>query len=148
MEKSAKSLKSQELRSSFLGDLNKLSEAGSEDCFAKVVILFKDKWGAEESATVALNHLVNEWLNQRLTRFYRGTAEGYAMNNNGLEGTNKGIKDTATFHELMPLLAFLPTMADWIGTQSFRRNPENVNCIPLAHVPSDLNTKMKLWYRR
>lgn len=141
MEKSAKSIKSQELRSSFLGDLNKLSEAGSEECFDKIVILFKEKWGAEESATVALNHLVNEWLNQRLTRFYRGAAEGYAMNNNGLEGTNKGIKDTATFHELMPLLAFLPTMADWIGTQSFRRNPENVNCIPLAHVPSDLNTK-------
>lgn len=58
MEKSAKSIKSQELRSSFLGDLNKLSEAGSEECFDKIVILFKEKWDAEESATVALNHLV------------------------------------------------------------------------------------------
>ena len=118
-----------------------MSEAGSEDCFDKVIILLKVKWGAVDSATVALNHLVNEWLNQRLKRFYRGAAEGYAMNNNGLEGTNKGIRDTATFHELMPILAFIPTMAEWIGTQSSRRNPENVDCIPLGHAPSDLDTK-------
>ena len=141
MEKSAKTIKGKDLRASFLADLNSLSNAGSKDCFDKVVILFKKKWGPIESARVPLNHLVKEWLNQRLTRFYRGSAEGYAMNNNGLEGTNKIIKDAGTFHELMPLLEFLPTMSGWIGKQSYRRNPENINCIPIAYVPSVLNTK-------
>ena len=110
MEKSAKAMKSKDLRASFL-------------------------------AASTLHHLEKEWLSGRLSKFYRGAAEGYAMNNNGLEGTNKGIKDTATFRELMPLLEFLPRMAEWIGTQSYRRNPENINSIPLAHVPSDLDTK-------
>ena len=141
MEKKAKTIISARIRASFLGDLNQLSNAGSEECFNNVVKLFKAKWSAIPVATVALKHFEKEWLNDRLTRFYRGAAEGFAMNNNGLEATNKTLKETATLHEQMPLLEFIPTMSEWIGTQSYRRDPENINYIKIAEVPSELDTK-------
>ena len=62
------------------------------------------------------------------------------MNNNGLEGTNRVLKDTGTFHEQMPILEFLPALKAWIGSESRRRDPDNVNCIPFALVP-DIGTK-------
>jgi hypothetical protein len=89
MEKKTKTIKSKNVRASFLGDLNHLSNAVSEECFDKVVKLFKAKWRAIPDATVALDHFEKEWLNHRLTRFYRGAAEGFAMNNNGLEATKR-----------------------------------------------------------
>ena len=141
MEKKAKTIKSANLRASFLGDLNHLSNAVSQECFNNVVQLFKTKWRAIPDATVALNHFEKEWLNDRLTRFYRGAAEGFAMNNNGLEATNKTLKDNATLHEQMAILEFIPTISEWIGSQSYRRDPENINYIKIAEVPSELDLK-------
>ena len=141
MEKKAKTIKDADRRASFLADLNSLSNAGSEECFDNVVELFKVKWRAVPDATVALKHFEKEWLSERLTRFYRGAAEGFAMNNNGLESTNKTLKDTATLHEQMPILEFIPTMTQWIGIQSYRRNPDNINYVKIAEVPSELDTK-------
>ena len=138
MEKKAKTIIKDDTRKSFLFDINSLSNAGSEECFTSVVALFKEKWSAIPEAAVPLKHFVKEWLSPRLTRFYRGAAEGYAMNNNGIEGTNKTLKDSATMHELMPILEFIPAMMTWIGMQSSRRDPENVNCIKIAQTPSDL----------
>lgn len=141
MEKKAKTIKDADRRASFLADLNSLSNAGSEECFDNVVKLFKAKWSAVPDATVTLKHFEKEWLSDRLTRFYRGAAEGFAMNNNGLESTNKTLKDTATLYEQMPILEFIPTMTRWIGIQSYRRNPQNINYVKIAEVPSELNTK-------
>ena len=141
MEKKTKAINNIRLRASFLNDINSLSNAGSKECFTSVVALFKQKWSAIPEAAVPFKHFVKEWLSERLTRFYRGAAEGYAMNNNGLEGTNKTLKDSATMHELMPILEFIPTIKEWISMQSRRRDPENVNCIKLARTPSDLKLK-------
>lgn len=103
VEKKTKTIKSANARASFLGDLNHLSNAVSEECFNNVVKLFKSKWRAIPDATVAFKHFEKDWLNDRLSRFYRGAAEGYAMNNNGLEATYKTLKDNASLHEQMPV---------------------------------------------
>ena len=71
MEKSAKAINNNDLRASFSADLNSLSNAGLQDSFYKVVILFKKKWAS--SSALALCHL--ERLTGRLSRFYRGTAD-------------------------------------------------------------------------
>ena len=108
MEKKTKTIKSANVRASFLGDLNHLSNAVSEECFNNVVKLFKSKWRAIPDATVAFKHFEKEWLIDRLSRFYRGAAEGYAMNNNCLEATYKTLKDNATLHKQRCLYTVLP----------------------------------------
>ena len=57
------------------------------------------------------------------------------MNNNGLESYNKVLKDTGTFHERLPVNQLLPALQSWIGNESHRRDPVNVNVIPIALVP-------------
>jgi hypothetical protein len=76
-----------------------------------------------------------EWFTDRLRRFYRGAADGMCMNNNGSESNNSLLKDTGTFHEQMPILEFLPTLKAWIGSESRRRDPENMNYIKFALKP-------------
>lgn len=44
------------------------------------------------------------------------------MNTNGLEGTNKFIKDELTFRQLMPVLDFLQKALLWLREQSEKRD--------------------------
>lgn len=141
MEKTAKTLRRSDQRESFLKDLNSLSDCWSQDCFAKVSSLFVEKWSAVPSAQVPLEHFKKIWLSERVCRFYRGSAEGYVMNNNGLEATNRVLKDTGTFHELIPIMQFLPAMTTFIGDQSFRRNPQNINTVKFSPLRPDINLK-------
>jgi hypothetical protein len=62
------------------------------------------------------------------------------MDNNGLESNKRLFKDTGTFHEQMPILELLPTLKAWIGSESRRRDPENMNYIKFA-VNLDIGTK-------
>ena len=135
MEKSSNRIKYPSLRGTFMQDLNTLSNALSDDCFDKVVLLFIRKWEDIPQASHTLEHLRQEWLIPRLRRIYRGAAHGMVMNNNGLESTNRVLKDTSTFHEVMPILEFLPVMKTWIGSESKRRHPDNVNYIKFAVTP-------------
>lgn len=129
-----------DLKKMFLQDLNTLSNAHSDQSFEVVLALFVTKWEAIPAANSLIAYLKKVWFTDRLKGFYRGAADGMCMNNNGLEGTNRVLKDTGTFHEQMPILEFLPALKAWIGAESCRRHPENVNCIPFALVP-DIGTK-------
>ena len=123
-----------------MNDLNSLSNAHSEESFEVIINLFVSKWEAIPAAKVLIAYLKKEWFTERLRRFYRGAADGMCMNNNGLEGNNRLLKDTGTFHEQMPILEFLPALKAWIGSESGRRDPANVNCITFALKP-DIGTK-------
>jgi hypothetical protein len=92
MSKKCESIKGKIPKATFENDLNGVSGAWSEECFTKVAQQFIDKWSLVESATSCIDHIKNEWMTQRLCRFYRGAAEGYVMNNNGLESYNKVLK--------------------------------------------------------
>ena len=69
------------------------------------------------------------------------------MNNNGLESTNKVFKDRSTLHERMPIIKFLPAVRKWVGTQSRRRDPGNINCVSITmHKPDILLKDMTNGY--
>lgn len=95
MSHKADNIKGKIFKATFRNDLNGLSGAWSEICFRKVSQLFIDKWSL--LAEDVIDYLKKLWMTQRLRRFYRGAADGYAMNNNGLEAYNKVLKDSGTF---------------------------------------------------
>ena len=122
MTKSVTSIKCRNLRKSFLDDLACISNASTEACFKKVSLLFLEKWEEVEGAEKPYNKMKDYWLSDRLTRFYRGAAEGFVMKNNGLEATNRVFKDECTLRERMPIMEMLPAIVDWIGNVSLRRD--------------------------
>jgi hypothetical protein len=132
MSKAANSIKDKQIRNTFKYEITNLADAWSKECFDKVVPLFTAKWLAIPDAKVATEHFQKVWLSERLCRFYRGAAQGNVMNNNGLEATNKVLKDRATLRELLPILHLLPAVKKWLEEQSSYRNPANVNFIPFA----------------
>jgi hypothetical protein len=132
MSKATNSIKDEQIRNTFKYEITKFAGAWSKECFDKVVPLFTAKWLAIPDAKVATEHFQKVWLSERLCRFYRGAAQGNVMNNNGLEATNKVLKDRATLRELLPILHLLPAVKKWLEEQSSYRNPANVNFIPFA----------------
>ena len=123
-----------------MDDVDSLSNAKSKDCFDKLVILFRNKWADVEEATIPYER-IEFWFNVRLNRFNRGAAEGFVMNNNGLEATNRVFKDECTFHDRMPILEFLPAVREWMSKVSNRRDPSNPNAVKFAMIAPDLDTK-------
>lgn len=121
--------------------MNTVSNARSATCFDKVKTFFVEKWSKVEAVKGPLESVEKEWFSQRLTRFYRGAAEGYVMNNNGLESTNKVFKDRGTIHERMPILEFLPAVQKWVGFKSARRDSLNVNYVSMALDRPDILLK-------
>ena len=89
------------IKEEFLSDLNFVSVSWSRTMFYKVLNLFEKKWREFPQAGPPLNKLKNFWItkSQRLVNFYRGAAEGYVMNNNGIEATNKQLKDYGTLQK-------------------------------------------------
>lgn len=57
-------------------------------------------------AKVPLDSIKKEWCSHRLTRFHRGSTDGYVMNNNGLESTNKVFKDSGTLMKRTAILEY------------------------------------------
>ena len=132
VEKHSKTIRDVDVRKDFLSDLNNLSNARSLVCFGKVKDLFVEKWSKVPEAQHPLENIKKEWFSPRLTRFYRGAAEGYVMNNNGLESTNRVLKDSGTLHQRMPIVEFLPALKRWVTSQSRRRDPENPNYVKIV----------------
>ena len=115
MAKSVNSIKNRFLRKSLLNDLACISNAMTEDCFKKVSLHFLKKWETVLGAEKPYNKMKDIWLSDRVTRFYRGAAEGCVMSNNGLESTNRVFKDECTVRERMPVLEMVPAVVEWIG---------------------------------
>ena len=61
-------------------------------------------------------------------------------NTNGLEATNRVLKDEVTHRKLLPVIDFFREIGDWIRTQSLRRDVINANYISFANGHS-LTTK-------
>jgi transposase-like protein len=56
----------------------------------------------------------NEWCNARLGNWCSGHALNCVINTNGLEATNKVIKDELTYRQLMPVMDFLQRCLVWL----------------------------------
>ena len=62
------------------------------------------------------------------------------MNNNGLESTNRVIKDEVTERQLLPVIDFFNKIMAWIQTRSEKKNPTDVNYAPFVKNYSMTNT--------
>lgn len=129
-----------QLRAQFLQDIKAISYAWSPAAAVRLKSLFFEKWEAHISPVVldVTAHFKREWCNERLGNWTRGHSHNCVINTNGLEATNKVIKDELTYRQLMPVMDFLQRSMVWVKEQSERRSngPDeipNPNKITFAH---------------
>ena len=105
-------------------DVNAISYAWTPEAAALLRNLFFLKWECHADPAVldATANFKLEWCNARLSNWTRGHAPNSVVNTNGLESTNKVIKDELTFRQLMPVLDFLRKGMSWLKEQSEKRD--------------------------
>lgn len=74
--------------------------------------------------------------------WYEGAAAQFPSTNNGLEGTNAWIKRAHTLRERLPVGQFMNSAAELVHTWSARRDPNSVNCVHFAKIPT---ISLKTW---
>jgi hypothetical protein len=123
-EKYAKKIIDVQLRAQFLQDIKAISCAWSPVAAVRLKSLFFEKWEGNVSPIVldVTAHFKREWCNERLGNWTRGHAHNCVINTNGLEATNKVIKDELTYRQLMPVMDFLQRSLLWVKEQSERRS--------------------------
>lgn len=113
-------------------DINALSYAWSPEAAILLRNLFFLKWEAQINPQVldATAHFKTEWCNERLGNWTRGHSPNSVINTNGLESTNKVIKDELTFRQLVPVLDFFRKGILWTQEQSQKRDPDGADINP------------------
>lgn len=139
-----------EVRGALMSDITALSCAYSPDQSVLLRILFFAKWENHESQDVKalVGSFKREWCNARVGNWTHGHIHNYVNNTNGLESTNKVLKDEVTQRQLMPILNFLIKIQLWLGEQSAKREVGNPNYMQFAttHTFSTLNwTTANAW---
>lgn len=71
-----------------------------------------------------MRYFKNEWIVSKHSFWYEGAGLTYPSTNNGLESTNKGIKDTHTLREREHISRFMKTAGGIIEKWSFDRSSE------------------------
>ena len=103
MEKKAKTVPSN-VSALILHDITALSSAHSAIQSGRLREPIFLKWEIYEAVPVRtlIAPFRREWCNDRLGNWTHGHIANYVNNTNGLEATNKVIKDDVTKHQLMP----------------------------------------------
>jgi hypothetical protein len=122
------------IRGELLHDILALSCAESPAQSTILRTLFFSKWDIHESAAVKalVNHFRREWCTERHGNWTHGHIAKYVNCTNGLESTNNVIKNEVTMRQLMPIMNFLLKIQIWVGEQSTRRDPTDINYIEYA----------------
>lgn len=123
IEKQAKRIVDINVKNMFMQDINAISCAWTPGIAARLNELFFAKWDANNSQVVrdVTAHFRAEWCTERLGKWSCGHAHNCVINTNGLEATNKVIKDELTQRQLMPVIDFLTKSRQWLTEQSARR---------------------------
>ena len=113
-------------------DVNAISYAWTPEVAVLLRNLFFLKWElhADPAVLHATFNFRTEWCNARLSNWTRGLSPNSVVNINGLESTNKVIKDELTFRQLMPVLNFLQKGVSWLKEQSEKRDDVSMNDTP------------------
>lgn len=113
-----------DLKAQFMQDVTAISYAWSPEAATLLKNLFFEKWEGSDNPQVldATAHFKAEWCNDRLGNWSCGHAHNSVVNTNGLESTNKVIKDELTYRQLMPVLDFLQKGLIWLREQSEKRD--------------------------
>lgn len=122
-EKHAKRIVNINVKAMYLQDINAISCAWTPAIANRLRELFFLKWEAHNDPVVldVTSHFKAEWCTERLGKWSCGHAHNCVINTNGLEATNKVIKDELTHRQLMPVMDFLTRSRQWLTEQSARR---------------------------
>jgi transposase-like protein len=123
IEKEAKRIVDLQVKSMFMQDINAISCAWIPAIATRLKQLFFTKWDANNSQVVrdVTAHFTAEWRTERLGKWSCGHAHNSVINTNGLEATNKVIKDELTHRQHMPVMDFLTSARQWLAEQSAKR---------------------------
>jgi hypothetical protein len=110
--------------------------------------LFFQKWEPNTCRTVrsVVASFKKEWCNEKHKRWTAGEDPESVMCTNGLEATNKVIKDDVTDHQLLPVIEFFERMLNWLEEISYKWDPNNPHHIPFASVHTHNNAEFALAY--
>lgn len=72
------------------------------------------------------NYFESTWINSDVSNWYEGASE-YISTNNGLEATNKVLKDTHTLRKKQPFAEFMQTLKDIVDHWSKTAVVSNLN---------------------
>jgi hypothetical protein len=120
------------VKDAFLDDVASIHSAWTVEVKHSALQLFQSKWMAisNEPDKEYLKHILEtflqSWVNNPRTNRWSvcDVPFGCVTNNNGLEATNKLLKDEITDHRLMGLIAFCKGVASWLYGESKSRNPD------------------------
>ena len=140
-----------ELRAAFLADFKFLNYAWSEEAFRSAARLFLAKWSDKKYGnmfTAFLQHLQEHWLQPIRSRWYKGAAWGYVMNNGGLESQNKYFKLDATMYKKENTHKLVAeTAGEWLANHAARRAAGAVNQVVPQFVFPVENITFIEWQR-
>ena len=96
------------LKAQFLQDIIMLSIAWTQDVSSASRNLFFEKWEAVDDAVTkqVVAQFKATWTNNALSNWSRCDLPNCVVNNNGLESTNRVLKDDVTGRKLIPILNF------------------------------------------
>lgn len=139
------------LRAAFLADFRFLNYAWSEEAFRSAARLFLAKWSDKKYGnmfTGFLQHLQEHWLQPIRSRWYKGAAWGYVMNNGGLESQNKYFKLDATMYKKENTHKLVTeTAGEWLANHAARRAAGAVNQVVPQFVFPVENITFTEWQR-
>jgi hypothetical protein len=127
-------LNNREDQHNFIKDIDVLSLCTNDVLFESVKTLFIKKWQIPQPAEGAPLRLANtirntlvdyvnsQWFTGANTKWYSGVNRNTCMNNNSLEATNKVLKDEITNYLLLPFMAFISKMDEWLRKHSLARD--------------------------
>jgi hypothetical protein len=123
IEKQAKRIVDLQVKSMFMQDIKAIFCAWTPAIATRLKQLFFTKWDANNSQVVrdVTALFRTEWCTERLGKWSSGHAHYCVINTNGLEATNKVIKDELTHRQLMPVMDFLTSARQWLAEQSAKR---------------------------
>ena len=103
-----KKVRDEAVRADLLHDLNALSIAWSPENSTAARALFFNKWEAVADPVTlqVISHFKTNWNRNHLAKWSRCDAPNCVVNNNGLEATNKVLKDDVTQRQLLPVITF------------------------------------------
>ena len=126
IQKKVEKLIAKKKQKEILGDIDSLHLATSPTLFNKALTAFLRKHAKEEEF---IAYFKQEWVSLN-PNWYLGSAEGCPVTNNALESFNRGIKDSHTFRERLPLSRFLSVATNMVKDWSENHKPETFLTVP------------------
>ncbi|CAF1088170.1 unnamed protein product [Brachionus calyciflorus] len=128
-----------------LRDIYNIQLSYSPRNFEFNIQLFFDKWGLKNNndlvdtddsqVTKFLKYFKKEWVDSKHRNWYEGSALFFPSTNNGLESTNKSIKDSHTLREREHISRFMRSVNNIIEAWSVDRSSETDRIKNFEEIP-------------